>query len=221
MNDAVGEPWRVQQLQPRLHGPLAGLHSRVHKPGNASVQQRSCAHGTGLDSHVQRGAQQAVVSNGARGRSQADDFGMGCRILAGTGPIVPPTKASALCTDQHRADGNLTRCLAASRLCQRDPHPAPVGFSKGRVGHSGSVVSQSRIRRRAEPAAQGARGHPGGCLGKGRQHLEKADIILESAGNFSRRARQRGNLSRQSPATCAGCAGQSAWANLVATATFW
>ena len=81
-----------------------GIAGAEHQPCDARMHHRHRAHRAGLQRHVKRAAQQAVIADVNAGLAQRDDFRMRRRIALGDVAIPAFAKYDAIARHQYRTD---------------------------------------------------------------------------------------------------------------------
>jgi hypothetical protein len=91
------------------------------------MNQRACAHGTGLNCSKQFAVSQAMLTHDSTGFPQCHDFCMGSRI--GIGDISIPTAThDPAVTHHYRANGNFACVQGSLSSAQGLFHPQFVAF---------------------------------------------------------------------------------------------
>ena len=93
-----------------------------HQPGDARMNDSTCAHGTGFQRYIQCGATQAVILQLRSARPQRHDFSMGGGIMAGDRP-VPAFGNHLIVFYQHCTHWHFTFIRSALRQGQCVLHP--------------------------------------------------------------------------------------------------
>ena len=114
-----------KQIHHRSGRAGLGVCCAVHHARQPRVQERTAAHGTGLQRHIERAVLQPVVAQLLRRRPQSDDFGMGCGVV----PCHRGVAASGnqlVATHQHGAHRHLACLRCSLRLRQSQAHPVLI-----------------------------------------------------------------------------------------------
>ena len=100
--------------------PAFGIGAPVHDPRHPGQHDRACAHGAGLERHVQDAVQHAPDADRPGGLAQRQHLGVGRRVLAQLALVVPHAHDLAV-ADHHGADRDVLvpQARSASRIASR------------------------------------------------------------------------------------------------------
>ena len=127
-------------------GAGLGLGGAEDEPTDAGMDQRAGAHQARFDRHVERGAGQPVVADGARGVAQGDDLGVGRGVAGEYGLVAAPPDDGTVEHDDG-AHRHLAPPARKPRLGERLAHPP---FVSGRI-----LAGRRAFPRRIERLAHG------------------------------------------------------------------
>ena len=95
-----------EQLKAGTEGTAFGVVGGVDEVGNPRLNDRTGAHGAGLEGNVEDGVGEAVVAEEARGFTEDDQFGVGGGVIIADGAIAG-AREDDIVVDEHGADGDL------------------------------------------------------------------------------------------------------------------
>jgi hypothetical protein len=133
--DAMVQRGMIEYLEAGAHGAAFGIVGAVHQARDTGLDHRSGAHGAGFDGDVERGAEQAIISDGARGGAQRHDFSVRGGILIGDGAIGGLGYDAAIDHD-NCPDGDFSDGGRGARLVKREAHEIGVGWERVHAGES-------------------------------------------------------------------------------------
>jgi quercetin dioxygenase-like cupin family protein len=96
-----------EQLEAGTEGAAFEVIGGIDEAGNPRLNDRTGAHGAGLEGNVEDAAGEAVVAEEAGGFPNDDDFGVGGGVIIANGAIAG-TREDDIVVDEHGANGDLT-----------------------------------------------------------------------------------------------------------------
>src|SRR5690348_5076423 len=118
---AMIERRMAEDLEAGMHGAAFGIVAAIDKTSDASLNHGSSTHRAGLNRDVERGAVQAVISEGFGCGAQGDDFRMSARIAIGDGAI-PRSRQEPVAKHDGAANGYFAAFRRGPRFGERQPH---------------------------------------------------------------------------------------------------
>lgn len=129
------ETGMIQDVHCGVYCAGFGIVGAIHKPPDASVDQRASTHRARLDRGKQITIAQAVIAHGGAGLAKSNYFGVGSGIRKGDVAIEAPADDFAR-MHNHGTDRHFSRFEATLRSPQRFLHPEFVAakFVVCRIG---------------------------------------------------------------------------------------
>ena len=129
-------------METGAEGATLGIVGAVDESRDASLNDRTGAHGAGLERDVKSGVGKAVVAEDSRGLAQDDDFGMRGGVIVAYGAIAGAREVRIV-ANEHRADGDFAGVGGRASLLQSKAHEMEiVGHGKVRITRQESVLAR-------------------------------------------------------------------------------
>ena len=139
------------------HGPCDGIHGTAHDARDTGVENGACAHGTGLQGHVEGTVLQSPVSQSGAGVADDVDLGVtegGLHDLTGVSP--PRDNLARGVLNKDGAYRHVPILSGSVSLLQSDTHEGLIGGRKG-ITHRIASKSVNRMARQVKTAEDAAR----------------------------------------------------------------
>jgi quercetin dioxygenase-like cupin family protein len=131
-----------EQLEAGTEGSAFGIVRGIDESRNPSLDDRTSAHGAGLEGDVEDGASEAIVAEEVGGLSKDDDFGVRSWVVLANGAIAG-TRENDIVVDEHRADGDFAGVGRGAGFVESKLHIVEVVRHNRNEGKS---LTQSRVR---------------------------------------------------------------------------